>query len=117
MSETKLRPCPFCGGKASDSGTVTYSKNHKAWFADGTQVLKAFYCNCVKCGANNQNIVGGYQTKELAIEKWNARPVEAELLTHLKFAVSLLSGLNLIGKTAQVMAMRDAVTKYESEAR
>lgn len=75
MPSTKvaLLPCPFCGGEASAEGRVSYTENHEAWFADGTQVLEAFYCNCMKCGATRQPIVGGYQSRDLAITAWNTR--------------------------------------------
>ncbi len=68
-----LLPCPFCGGEASAEGRARYTENHEAWFADGSRVLEAFYCNCYKCGATRQTIVGGYQTRELAIAAWNTR--------------------------------------------
>jgi hypothetical protein len=70
---TALLPCPFCGGEASPDGTARFSGNHEAWFADGTRVTEAFYCNCMRCGANNQSIIGGYQTRDKAIAVWNER--------------------------------------------
>jgi hypothetical protein len=72
-TKVELLPCPFCGGEASADGRVSYTDNHEAWFADGTQVLEAFYCNCMKCGATRQPIVGGYQSRDLAITAWNTR--------------------------------------------
>ena len=73
-----LKPCPFCGGDASDKGVVRYApsklEDQNAWWADGTPVETAYYCNCVVCGANNRSaVIGGYQTQEKAIAAWNKR--------------------------------------------
>jgi len=72
---TNLKPCPFCGGEASSKGIVRHaiSKEPNAWWEDGSPVEDAFFCNCIVCGANNQNIIGGFQTEEKAIEAWNTR--------------------------------------------
>jgi len=83
MSEpSELLPCPFCGGAASDSGVVHYGHREKqdqnAWWADGSPVEDAYFCNCKSCGANNRGIVGGFQTQENAIEAWNRRAKRAK---------------------------------------
>lgn len=65
--------CPFCGEKASADGVARFNQTHEAWFADGTRILEAFFVNCMSCGANNQGIAGGHQTREKAIEAWNRR--------------------------------------------
>lgn len=72
-----LKPCPFCGGEASDRGVVHYSRNREPheWFADGTPVYDAYFCNCISCGANNKGIIG-YQTKREAVKAWNTRAGE-----------------------------------------
>ena len=67
-----LLPCPFCGGEASSSGTVSYSDKHEAWFSDGTRITKAFYCNCIACGISNRGLLG-QQTRDKAISAWNIR--------------------------------------------
>lgn len=76
MSDTKhtpeLLPCPFCGGQASDRGEVTYHGSHEAWWPDGSQIVHAYYCNCIRCGITSKGMIG-QQTKELAREKWNQR--------------------------------------------
>lgn len=76
MTDTKhtpeLLPCPFCGGQASDRGEVTYHGSHEAWWPDGSQVVHAYYCNCIRCGITSKGIIG-QQTRELAREKWNQR--------------------------------------------
>lgn len=51
MSEIKLNPCPFCGGKA------------RFLFEDSTWVY------CEECGCEG----GYYDTQEDAIEAWNIR--------------------------------------------
>lgn len=73
----ELKPCPFCGCEASDSGVVHYSRNREPheWFADGTPVYDAYFCNCKSCGANNKGIIG-YQTKREAVRAWNTRAAE-----------------------------------------
>lgn len=60
MTETKLKPCPFCGGEAVMLGED-----------DGMyQVV------CPNCAANIDNYD---DEKEVAAEKWNSRPIEDEL--------------------------------------
>lgn len=68
-----LLPCPFCGGEASAEGVTTYNKHHQAWWEDGTQVLRAYFVNCIKCGVTNQGLLGGRQTRVEAIAAWNTR--------------------------------------------
>lgn len=76
MTDTPtLKPCPFCGGGASDAGHIKYSRplDDTSW-EDGSAVLEAFYVNCMKCGAvSRAGLVGGYQTKAQAIAAWNTR--------------------------------------------
>lgn len=72
----ELRPCPFCGGEASDAGHARYSRPlaDTRW-EDGSEITECFFVNCVKCGIDNgrPGLVGGYQTKAEAIERWNTR--------------------------------------------
>jgi hypothetical protein len=72
MSAPELKPCPFCGGKASADGKIIYGKEHEAWWDDGSQILKAYFANCVKCGTSNRGILG-HQTREKAIAAWSTR--------------------------------------------
>ena len=80
--EAVLLPCPFCGGEASADGVTRYTKGGAdAKWDDGSEVREAFFVNCVKCGGNRRNVVGGQQTKELAIAAWNARqPTQSDAL-------------------------------------
>ena len=68
----QLRPCPFCGGEASADAVRRWSSNHEAHWADGSEILEAFYVNCIHCSANNGGIFG-FQTREQGIEHWNRR--------------------------------------------
>ncbi len=72
MCEATLLPCPFCGGEASDAGVIRYTDSHEAWWADGTQILEAFYVNCMACSATSMGMCG-QQTKALAVAAWNRR--------------------------------------------
>ena len=57
MSNTELKPCPFCGGKAKAYVTI-----------------RGFYG--VDCDSNEcitHTMVANYDTKEIAIEEWNRR--------------------------------------------
>jgi len=70
MSE--LLPCPFCGGEASPTGSITYSEHHDARWLDGTRVRKAYFANCISCGVDNKGLIG-HQTQDAAIAAWNRR--------------------------------------------
>jgi hypothetical protein len=67
-----LLACPFCGGEASDAGHIRFSENHECWWPDGSQVLEAFYCNCMSCSITNQGLVG-HQSQAAARANWNTR--------------------------------------------
>ena len=73
--QSELKPCPFCGGKASSEGHIRYGRPlDDAWWADGSKITEAFYVNCMSCGAvSRSGIVNGYQTKAEAIAAWNRR--------------------------------------------
>lgn len=73
----EVKPCPFCGGEASSSGVARYSDSHEAWFADGTRITEAFYCNCMVCGVSNRGLCG-HQTQEKAITAWNTRSATSD---------------------------------------
>lgn len=72
MNEAKLKACPWCGGEASATGVIRYSKSHEAWWQDGTQIREAYFVNCMKCGVTNQGLCG-HQTPDIAITRWNER--------------------------------------------
>lgn len=71
-SSAVLACCPWCGGEASATGVIRYSKSHKAWWQDGTQIREAYFVNCMKCGITNQGLCG-HQTPQAAINHWNTR--------------------------------------------
>ena len=62
MTETELKPCPFCGGEAEFNSDE---------FGEGV-------C-CKSCGATMRNGVYGECGRKLASADWNARPIENEL--------------------------------------
>lgn len=68
MKETKLKPCPFCGGKAE----IT---NHTECAGHGMYIPQC-YVRCVKCNAHGGTADGYFDNgdlKALAIERWNRR--------------------------------------------
>ena len=73
----ELKPCPFCGCEASPNGRITRSHSPDLLWRDGSEAVEAFYCNCVRCGAKNGGIAGGYQTRDEAISHWNTRAAES----------------------------------------
>lgn len=77
-----VKPCPCCGGEASADGVARFSSKHGAWWQDGTRVTVAYFVNCIYCGLNNQGIVGGHQTRDIAVAKWNRRAFVAECTCH-----------------------------------
>ena len=54
MAEIKLKPCPFCNGKAEMMG-ITF-----------------VYVKCLKCGVETM----GYKEEDEAAEAWNRRDGE-----------------------------------------
>lgn len=62
MTEQKLKPCPFCGGKAK----IFH-------YEQGDYYNEAFSVYCDNCGASLED----YDFEEQAIEHWNKR-VEVE---------------------------------------
>ena len=65
MNEPKLKPCPFCGGKAK----VTNWELHTTHY----------YVCCATLGCREAGLVYSYDSREDAIEKWNRRPLEDKL--------------------------------------
>lgn len=64
MSETKLKPCPFCGGN-----NIIYTDE-----ADGKANTHCVYCN--DCGGGTANFSGcsSHETlKNCSIKAWNKR--------------------------------------------
>lgn len=76
LADIVVKACPFCGGEASAEGHIRYSRPlPDTWWEDGSEITEAFYVNCIRCGIANgrAGLVGGYQTRVEAIERWNTR--------------------------------------------
>lgn len=60
MSDTELKPCPFCGGKA--------------WIGQGGDdgSVCAYWCFCFDCATESQH----FSSQEMAIDAWNRRVTE-----------------------------------------
>ena len=65
MSEIKLLPCPFCGGKAELQKGMCELDN---------------YVMCLECRSKTKL----YNTKESAIKKWNTRKPMQEIVKKLE---------------------------------
>lgn len=67
----ELKPCPYCGGQASASTSLTFCEKGKV-----TTYVSAVYCTSYGCGAridaSRDNGV------EDAVEAWNRRSKENE---------------------------------------
>ena len=65
----QLKPCPFCGGKASiRSVTPVRDTNYKAFGYGG------YFVMCDDCLTTSNN----YNTPEMAADHWNRRTHESE---------------------------------------
>lgn len=62
MNQIKLKPCPFCGGKARLLSEMRFDKQKKAWFAA---------CGGLGCGVMPETIDA--DTPQEAAEIWNRR--------------------------------------------
>jgi Lar family restriction alleviation protein len=123
-----LLPCPFCGGEASADGHIRFSRPlNDAWWPGNVPISEAFYVNCVKCGAvSRSGIVGGYQTRDEAIERWNTRaiptpPADTDLIARLReYAEHNFSqtqspqGFRLIHEAADAIEAADALQAHAS---
>lgn len=65
-----LKRCPFCGGRASDTGKVHYSEHFAK--EQGWPQATFYFCNCMMCSASNQGL-RGYESQAAAIAAWNRR--------------------------------------------
>ncbi|MDQ0204096.1 Lar family restriction alleviation protein [Pectinatus haikarae] len=57
----KLKPCPFCGGKAKERESYVTNMN-------GTHV-KHYYCSCLTCHVSTES----FKTITAARKAWNQR--------------------------------------------
>ena len=71
----ELKPCPFCGGRASANGHQTFRprlRNTK--WTDDSPITEAFFVNCMACGISTKGHADvGHRTREEAILRWNRR--------------------------------------------
>lgn len=63
----KLKPCPFCGGKARLLSEMRFGKQKKVWFV---------VCGGIGCGVMPETIDA--DTPQEAAELWNRRAGEDE---------------------------------------
>lgn len=120
-----LKPCPFCGGGASDTGHIKYNRAlSDTWWEDGSPVTEAFFVNCMKCGAQSRSgVVGGYQTQAEAIAAWNTRAdnpaafreVFGELVGALERTEDLLENGLANGRSVDAVRSLNATTLAKAE--
>lgn len=73
MSEVKLKPCPFCGGRAY------LEARHRAFI--NAQTTRVAYVRCTKCNARTERIPlekygktsRSTEAESEAVKAWNAR--------------------------------------------
>ena len=66
----KLKPCPFCGGKAGTTTTKTLvSMGNTDGFRMATGYKMTYGASCENCGIEMQ----GYPTKKERNKAWNRR--------------------------------------------
>jgi len=84
MSETKLKPCPFCGGKPNYNG-----------------IESRF--SCTECGADTGLVLyRGYRFKDVfekAIAAWNRRGIETELIEALEYTTKEICTMCVNGES------------------
>lgn len=92
MTETKLKPCPFCGGKP-DLGSYSSSGN---WIVV-----------CSKCEAETQI----YETEQKAVKAWNTRHIEDDNVNYESTSYSCRSCKN--STEDEIKRLREENKKYE----
>ena len=79
MEELKIKPCPFCGGKADV--LERYRK--------GTPNRKMFWVECTSCGISQaHHDLSGYRTPNKAVERWNRRFELDDIIAEIESARS-----------------------------
>lgn len=87
MTETELKPCPFCGGKPN---LRSYSKSRN-WIVF-----------CSKCETETQV----YESEQKAVKAWNSRPIEDaqdKEITRLREALAEIEDAITLLNTADVL--------------
>lgn len=72
LSEIKLKPCPFCGGKAY---LIDYDESDKYFPEDNPDELDCAVettAECDYCGA----MISLFETPRKAVEAWNRRAAD-----------------------------------------
>lgn len=74
-SKPRLRPCPFCGGKARTEKIMCMSI--PMWKVGCVGLMKELAADCPG-NRRRQNITFAYHTEEQAIAAWNKRAGKVE---------------------------------------
>ena len=75
MSDTELKPCPFCGGKAELKGGIRITPviDENGAYIDADFECYPSWVECTKCYATGQSFDKDDKDEEKAIEAWNRR--------------------------------------------
>lgn len=97
--DEKLKPCPFCGGKA-------YTDGERHWWS--------VVCDSCKCRLGDPN--EEFETEAVAIETWNTRAKEQAITDEnasLKETIQVIAYL-LNGEKSENARLREALGEAEN---
>jgi hypothetical protein len=79
-----LRPCPFCGGRAS--GIQPYGTFERD--SNGDRIDKGDFIDCIECGASivraGGNGISVERRRAALVRGWNRRPSDPDVISDIK---------------------------------
>ena len=94
MTETNLKPCPYCGGKAK---LTDLKQAPESWV------------ECTECGARTRFFSN---SEEAAVSAWNSRPIEEEQAAEIVRLRGSIEAIKKIIEEKRPLSIYDAMQIY-----